>query len=82
MILWSGEDFLENAHYVLACEMFPEEQLAVAVPPGDDHHRVFLCKQRLVFDFMGYWWHKQGHPDGACPQPTMSDLVHHMVDHM
>ena len=42
--------------------------------PGDNYSRVFLCKQHLVFDFLGYWWHKQGDPDGACPQPSLSDL--------
>ena len=26
MILWSGEQYLEEAHLVCACEMFPNEQ--------------------------------------------------------
>ena len=74
MILWAGEEFLEDAHLVCACELFPEEQVAVAECPGDHYRRVFLCKQHRVFDMLGYWGHKQDDPDGVCPQPTMSDL--------
>ena len=75
MILWTGERFLENAHFVCACELFPDEQIAVGeAPPGSYHSRVFLCKQRLVFDFSGYWFHKQGEADAVCPQPNLSDL--------
>ena len=82
MILYAGENFLENAHYVLACELFPQEQIAVAAtPPEDNYTRVFLCKQHVVFDFSGYWWDKQGVATGACPQPNPSDLklVHRHV---
>ena len=72
LILWAGDHCLEGAHSVLASELFPEERIIVAQPPGSDvyeYARVFLCKQRLVFDFMGYWWYKQGDESAACPQP-------------
>ena len=70
MILWSGEGFLENATYECARELFPEEVIALdEFPPGCYYHRVFLCKQKLVFDFHGYWFHKQGEADAVCPQP-------------
>ena len=49
LILYAGKNFLENAHYVLACELFPEEQIAVAAPPEDDYSNVFLCKEHVVF---------------------------------
>ena len=77
MILWAGEEFLQEAHFVCACELFPEEQIAVAEMPGDLYSRVTLCKQHLVFDFLGYWWHKQGNPDGVCPQPSPYDLKYY-----
>ena len=75
MILWSGEQYLEEAHLMCACEMFPDEQIAVGeAPPGSYYNRVFLCKQRLAFDFLGYWWDKQGETESVCPQPNLSDL--------
>ena len=78
LILWAGDQCLEGAYFLLAIEWFPEEEIVVAQPPGGpeyDYARVFLCKQRLVFDIMGYWWCKQGSASEACPQPNMSDLV-------
>ena len=75
ILLWAGERFLENATFVCACELFPDEQIVVGADPrGTYHSRVFLCKQRLVFDFCGYWFHKQGEADAVCPQPNLSDL--------
>ena len=72
LILWAGEDCLEGAHSVLASELFPEEEIVVAPPPPgsciDKHACVFLCKQRLVFAFMGYWWYtREGDAMAACP---------------
>ena len=79
LILYAGDHCLQGAHFVLARELFPEEEIIVAEPPSTcvyNYARVFLCKQRLVFDFMGYWWYKQGDLSmGACPQPSLSDLV-------
>ena len=74
-----GDQFLEDA-YVLVCELLPEEEMAVAAPPGSHYNYVFLCKQHKVLDFIGYRWDKQGNLDYACPQPTRSDLQILLVD--
>ena len=42
MILWAGKVYLQDAHCVCACELFPEEQIASAEAPGDHHSRVLL----------------------------------------
>ena len=50
LILCGGEDFLEDGHFVLACNSFPEEQIAMVEDPGGlDYARVSLCKQKLSF---------------------------------
>ena len=43
LILCGGEQFVENAQYVLARKLFPEEQIAVATSPGSHCEHVFLC---------------------------------------
>ena len=53
MILVGGAVFLEAAEVVLAQELFPEEELAIFEGPGN-HCRVYLCKQHLMLDFIGY----------------------------
>ena len=58
MIIFGGDDALEDAHFVLATQLFPEEQVVLAQPPGGpeyEYSHVFRCKQRLVFDIQGYW---------------------------
>ena len=79
MILFAGNDILEDVHFVLATQLFPDEQIVLGRPPntpGHHHARVFLCKQCLVFDSQGYWYHKRGiSASFACPQPNLSDLV-------
>ena len=79
IIMFAADDVLVDAHFVLATELFPEEEIEVARPPGSadyDYAWVFLCKQRLAFDSQGYCHHKQGSGAGfACPQPNLSDLV-------
>ena len=77
-IFFGGEEVLQDAQLVLATQLFPEEQIAVAEPAGPRVYRyphVLLCKQRLVFDFHAYWYHKRHGASSACPQFNVSDLV-------
>ena len=72
MVIIGGAGFLEAAEFVLAQELFPEEQIAIVDGPGN-HYRVYLCKQHLMLDFIGYWWYMQ-HKTADYPPGLIRDL--------